>query len=252
MAGIEEQQAHYKRDYQGMVRELLATHPLDEAMSLAVGGDYEKCGRIQESLLQMFDVDQTSSIIDLGCGSGRLASQLSRHYRGSYLGIDVVKELLDYADSKTSPNFRFAEVDKINIPAPNASADLVTAFSLFTHLLHEETFLYLEETRRVLKPGGVLIFSFLEYGGAGHVEVFKGSLEQYRSGQAKHLNVFIEQQAIGLWAQMLGLTLCQIINGRDAVFPIDDLVTCWGGHVKTNFCAVGQSLAVLQKPLILS
>lgn len=235
-----------------MVHELLATHSLDEAMSLAVGGDYERCGKIQESLLLMFDVGQTSSIIDLGCGSGRLASRLSRHYRGSYLGIDVVKELLDYADSKTSPNFRFAEVDQIQIPAPDASADLVTAFSLFTHLLHEETFLYLEETLRVLKPGGLVVFSFLEYEGAGHVEIFQGSLEQYRAGQAKHLNVFIEQQAIVLWAKLLGLSLCQIINGRHSVFPIDELGTCWNGHVKTDFCAFGQSLAVLQKPPISS
>ena len=49
------------------------------------------------------------------------------------------------------------------IPAPDACADMVCAFSVFTHLLHTETYLYLEDIRRVLRPGGRLVFSFLEF-----------------------------------------------------------------------------------------
>ncbi len=33
------EQAHFVWDYQNLVRNLVAAHPLDEAMSLAVGGD---------------------------------------------------------------------------------------------------------------------------------------------------------------------------------------------------------------------
>ena len=37
MARSQEQQPHYKRDYEAHVRALLAKHSLDEAMALAVG-----------------------------------------------------------------------------------------------------------------------------------------------------------------------------------------------------------------------
>ena len=39
---------------------------------------------------------------------------------------------------------------------------MILAFSVFTHLLHEESFIYLEDFKRVLKPGGSVVFSFLE------------------------------------------------------------------------------------------
>ena len=95
------------------------------------------------------------------------------------------------------------------------------------------------------------------------MEVFPGSLELHRAGQAKHLNIFIEQQAIVLWAETLGLTLSRIINGREPVIPIDEPVTYANvpaidialipsdqkdGRVETNLASFGQSLAVLQKP----
>ncbi len=239
---------HFKTDYQAMVRELIANYPIDEAMSLAVGGDYEQSGRIQEAVLRMFDVDQVGSMIDLGCGSGRLASRLAHSYRGDFLGIDVVKEMLDYADARTPENFRFAEVSSIGIPAADASADVVTAFSLFTHLLHEETFLYLQEVKRVLRPGGRLIFSFLEFGAANHWPVFVDSVCAYKSGKLKHLNTFIERFAIQAWATMLGFTVERIINGWDCVIPIEAPVRFANGVVREKLCEFGQSIAVYRNP----
>jgi ubiquinone/menaquinone biosynthesis C-methylase UbiE len=37
------------------------------------------------------------SLVDIGCGSGRLAVQLADWLRGPYLGTDVVQSLLDQA-----------------------------------------------------------------------------------------------------------------------------------------------------------
>jgi cyclopropane fatty-acyl-phospholipid synthase-like methyltransferase len=44
-----------------------------------------------------------------------------------------------------------------------ASADIVIAFSVFTHLLHEECYAYLQDAARVLTPGGKFVFSFFEF-----------------------------------------------------------------------------------------
>ena len=43
------------------------------------------------------------------------------------------------------------------IPAPDGEADMVCFFSVLTHLLHEESYVYLQDARRVLKPTGKLV-----------------------------------------------------------------------------------------------
>ena len=87
-------------------------------------------------------------LIDIGCGSGRLSTQLSRRYGAEidYLGIDIVPELLDYARSKAIADYRFELTKGLAIPARDASADMIAAFSVFTHLKHAETLVYLRGT----------------------------------------------------------------------------------------------------------
>ena len=43
---------HFIEDYERHVANLIATHPIDEAMSLAVGGSYELVGGIEHDLLR--------------------------------------------------------------------------------------------------------------------------------------------------------------------------------------------------------
>jgi ubiquinone/menaquinone biosynthesis C-methylase UbiE len=62
-------------------------------------------------------------------------------------------------------------VKDIRIPFPNNEADFASFFSVFTHLLHEEAFCYLLESKRVVKRGGLIVFSFLEF--EDNWEIFK-------------------------------------------------------------------------------
>ena len=62
--------------------------------------------------------------------------------------------MLDFAKTKCPAHFQFIRREDLAIPISDASVDLVFAFSLFSHLKHEETFIYLEHAHRVLRPGG--------------------------------------------------------------------------------------------------
>lgn len=225
-------QFHFVEDYEKLVAALVKRHPIDEAMSLAVGGGYELFGQIEAQLLRQAGLADGMRLVDLGCGSGRLASALHGATEISYLGIDIIQALLDYAKTK-APSYEFRLHRELSIPQPDAAADMVCAFSLFTHLLHAESFIYLEECVRILKPGGKVVFSFLEFAEPAHWTVFVGTRNSTKAAVAPHLNMFIERNAIGTWAQHLGLVVDQFVHGGCPV---------WNGH------ALGQTAVVLRKP----
>jgi len=200
---------HFVEDYEAHVAALMAAHPIDEAMSLAVGGavggHYELFGNLEARILVDLGFRDGMALIDLGCGSGRLASAFAKtHESIDYLGTDVVQSLLDYAATKTPPHFKFVKHRKLSIPSADSSADFVVAFSLFTHLLHQETYLYLEEAMRVLKPSGLLVFSFLEFAEPHHWTPFEQSIDFKRKNARKPLTMFIDRSAINCWAGHLG------------------------------------------------
>jgi len=226
-------QFHFVEDYERLVAHLVRTLPLDEAMSQAVGGGFAEFGVKERDILLYAGLHDGMSLLDLGCGSGRLAQALGSSMNINYTGIDIVQALLDYARSISPPNYRFVLNRALSIPCESASMDMACAFSLFTHLLHTETYLYLEDIRRVLKPAGHLVFSFLEFANPGHWTVFEGTVAVQRTMSAPHLNMFIERNAIELWCRKLDFTLVEFIGGNEA-------------HWQTG--PLGQAVAIIEKP----
>ncbi len=164
------------------------------------------------------------AMLDMGCGSGRLAYALGRSgLEVRYTGVDIVQALLDYAATKSPAHFRFLLHRALSIPAEASSLDLVSAFSLFTHLLHHETYIYLEDMHRVLKPDGLLVFSFLEFAAEKHWPIFMGTADQVRTTNTTQLNSFIERSAIEVWARRLGFVVEGYIEPIQAVSPVGPL-----------------------------
>jgi ubiquinone/menaquinone biosynthesis C-methylase UbiE len=212
-------QFHFVEDYVKHVAALKAAYPLDEAMAKAVGGtDYHKTGQTERDILFAAGLRPGMSVFDLGCGSGRLATALANErIEPQYLGTDVVQDLLDYAASKTPAHFRYVLHRELSVPAESSSVDIACAFSVFTHLLHHETFMYMEDIRRVLRPDGKLVFSFLEFAANGHWAVFEQTILAQRGNASPHLNMFIERAAIEMWAQRGGWRIDRYIDGWEAV-----------------------------------
>jgi 2-polyprenyl-3-methyl-5-hydroxy-6-metoxy-1,4-benzoquinol methylase len=128
-----------KAAYERHVTQVLSQYPEEEAMSLAVGGQFEEIGNIEVALLQYCWLRSDSYLIDVGCGSGRLAKPLASYLTtGHYSGYDVVGDLVEHARKISGrPDWRFDVVDHIEIPEPGGCADMVCFFSVLTHLMHE-------------------------------------------------------------------------------------------------------------------
>ena len=200
-------QFHFVEDYERLVADLLCKYPIDEAMSLAVGGAYNEIGPIELDVLRYAGLRDGMSLIDLGCGSGRLASVLWRSVNIEYTGIDIVQPLLDYAKTKSPSEYKFLLHRALNIPAPENRCDFVCAFSVFTHLLHAESYIYMEDIKRTLKSGGKLVFSFLEFHSDSHWGIFEATVEAQRGHSNAHLNTFIERSVIDIWCRKLGYNM---------------------------------------------
>lgn len=224
---------HFVEDYERHVDQLMRKHPIAEAMSLAVGGCYEQFSVILAEVLVQNGLSDGMMLVDLGCGSGRAATGVAKRVQIEYLGTDVVENLLRYARSVCPKHYQFQCHQQLSIPIADGSTEMVAAFSLFTHLLHEETYIYLQDAFRILKPGGKIVLSFLEFGEPTHWGVFAPTVEARRTNTRLPLNTFIERSAIDVWCTHLGFERVAFVDAHDK---------CWNGS------ALGQSLAVLRKP----
>jgi len=242
---MEEQKSQSLKEYKDHFASLAKRHSTDTIYSQAVGGEFSAVGQLELELLVSLGLRDGQSIVDVGCGSGRLAYQLSRHSRVAYIGCDVVPELLEYASSICNrAEWRFAYTDGTSIPADDASADFICYFSVFTHLTHEETFKYFLESRRVLKLGGLMVMSFLEFQVPSHWSQFRASVLNIRPD--KHLNQFVSRDGIAAWANHSGLKLLKIYSGDDNYIPLRSDVHYDDGRKLTGFGTLGQSVAILE------
>jgi len=234
------------KGYHAFFEQVLRGRPRDEAMIEAVGGGHD-IGDMEVTLLDRFGLAADSYVIDVGCGSGRLARPLARLPQMRYLGTDISQTLLDYAEKTVGrADFRFKRVDGLQIPERNCVADVVVFFSVGTHLLQEEFFLYLEDARRVLKPGGRIIFSFLDIVLPGVRVVFRETVEAARSAERFHLNTFIGHSDIPAWADMLAMKLVALHPGDHPVGEASAAVRAVLSEAVADR-HLGQSVAVLEK-----
>ncbi len=221
--------------------------PGEAALRNAVGGDFVAEGFLEEQLLRHLGLRDGAAVIDVGCGSGRLAFQLKRYPTLRYLGTDVVPELVRYADTLCQrEDWEFRALHENRIPAPDACADFVCFFSVLTHLSHEDSFRYLAEAHRVLRPEGRIVLSFLEFRLAAHWPVFAAALDP-ATGRT-HLNQFIERDALSAWALHLGLVVETVYDGDRPHIPLEADVVWPDGRRMSGLGNLGQSVAVLRRP----
>lgn len=113
------------------------------------------------------------SVLDFGCGCGRLARRmaLQRPRPRAYVGVDLHAGMVRWCQRELATRlegFEFHHADVRNVgmnpqgscaqaplPVPDASVSLFVAWSVFTHLTEGPAEFYLRELARVLRADGI-------------------------------------------------------------------------------------------------
>lgn len=103
------------------------------------------------------EIKSGSSVLDIGCGTGRIRQALPDNL--DYVGLDNSPELLAVA-RRHYVNDKFVEADARALPLPDKSFDAVLLIAIVHHFLKQDDRLaVLREAKRVLKPAGKLYLS---------------------------------------------------------------------------------------------
>ena len=99
------------------------------------------------------------SLLEIGCGPGRLTFALADYYR-SVMGTDVSPGLLEQAAARNDrANVRFALGDGRHLlPQSRESFDVVFSAEVFHHLERDVLLGYFRDAFRLLRPGGQFVF----------------------------------------------------------------------------------------------
>lgn len=133
------------------------------------GGEYDVMGEIELDVLRAHGLDETSTLLDFGCGNGRLAVHAVAYLHcGTYVGIDIAPTFLEQArrrlrglDPPSTCDVRLLHQVDERFDLADRSVDVGCAFSVFTHMEHEDMLRYLVQLRRVIRPGGTMVVSCL-------------------------------------------------------------------------------------------
>ncbi len=109
------------------------------------------------------EIQEDWNILDVGCGSGRVAHWLAENQvpKGSVTGIDKSKSMIKTAQAKkpTIVNLSFAHCSAEKL-SENERFDLVTCFAVMHWIKDQKA--VIQNIANILKPNGIFISSWIE------------------------------------------------------------------------------------------
>lgn len=145
---------------------------------------FEEGGQIDAKWLSD-SYDASSTVLDLGCGMGRVARHVAPHCQTLW-AVDASSRMLELAAQAMADrtNINYALCRDTSIPdVPDESVDLAYAILVLQHVEREDAFLLLKELRRVVRPTGTVMVTFPNLLSDVYLESF---LEYVRTGASSY------------------------------------------------------------------
>ena len=122
-----------------------------------VGGAHPGGLQLTKELLSREKIDETTSILDAGCGTGQTSAYIAEQYRCKVTSLDCNKHMLDKARQRFLSLHSPIEIQQgstENLPFSEGIFDIILSESVISFT---DVSLTIPEFKRVLKPNGVLL-----------------------------------------------------------------------------------------------
>ena len=123
-----------------------------------------------KGLLEFVPENPNQKILDLGCGTGTLTTQLT-NFAGTVVGVDSSDDMIEKARSRYN-NIEFIVCDALDLPFEN-EFDVVFSNAVFHWIENHD--LLLKNIHRALKDNGILI---CEFGADGNIATIEKAFEK--------------------------------------------------------------------------
>jgi ubiquinone/menaquinone biosynthesis C-methylase UbiE len=148
-----------------------------------------------------------ADVLDCGTGTGRFAAEAAKKAR-SAVGIDISKEMIKEARKRFGDiaNLKFYEMDSLKTDFPDGSFDVIAAIGIFEYV--EQLPPYFEECRRLLRPGGMLVFT------CHNAEALRPTKSNPVYPIYRHSLRDLESELESTGFKLLGYKTCFFLSGR--------------------------------------
>jgi len=106
------------------------------------------------------NIKECESILDFGCGCGRVLRNLPDFTGARVIGCDLNADAIDWCKKHMGFGDFFLGKEKPPLPIESSSIDFLYAISVLTHLDEQHQNLWLKEWQRILKPGGIIVTTY--------------------------------------------------------------------------------------------
>lgn len=117
--------------------------------------------RLRDLIVERAEPSSGDVVVDIGSGTGLLTLEIAPRVEQVW-GVDISPAMAEYLRTKAASgaldNVQAAVSSAVSLPLVDSCADLVVSNYCFHHLSDEDKEQALLEVRRVLRPGGRLVF----------------------------------------------------------------------------------------------
>jgi len=121
-------------------------------------------------LFTQFETFSKKKVLELGCSNGYLLDAFLEHEQFTAIGADISSEALERGRRLRADRIQFLQTTATSIPLPDSSVDTIYTVDTIEHLSRPRE--VLQDTYRVLKPGGLFHIYFAPWFGpcGAHLE----------------------------------------------------------------------------------
>jgi SAM-dependent methyltransferase len=144
----------YDGAYRGRLYDRYVSDRSEAVAPKTVDGLQPRAAYLRKLIRDQFPANRDAAIVDIGCGHGALIHFAREAGYRNLEGIDGSREQVAAAKRLGINGVREGDLRRDLATMPDASRDVIVAFDVVEHFRKDELLSFVDEVRRVLRPGG--------------------------------------------------------------------------------------------------